>query len=82
MSKHGSTRSKGTAPNDVETPLRLLKFMEVSNRVTLGRTEIYARIKIATFPRPVPLGLRRVAWDEREIVAWMEAIIAKRKAAA
>lgn len=47
-------------------PLKAVK--EVS---TLSRASIYRRIKLGTFPKPVKIGERRVAWRSEDIHAWM-----------
>jgi prophage regulatory protein len=56
---------------DVETSTeRLLKLSEVSARVGLGKTRIYAMIAVGTFPAPYKIG-KASRWSEREVVAWI-----------
>ena len=63
-------RDKKTGGN---TPaLRILRFKEVCRRTGYSRSTIYLRIKEGTFPKPIPLGPRLVAWPEYEIVQWIE----------
>ncbi len=50
---------------------RLLRFPEVSERVALKRTAIYDRVGAGTFPAPVRLTERAVAWRESDIDAWI-----------
>lgn len=38
----------------------------------LSRSTIYDWMKRGTFPQPVKLGARAVAWRESDIVAWLE----------
>ena len=49
------------------TPLALLRRKEVEREVGLSRSTIYERIKAATFPAPVKLGLRAVGWRAADI---------------
>jgi len=61
----------------MNTPsLTFLRFRQVKNMVGLGKTTLYARIGQGTFPKPVSLGGRSVAWIESEVTAWMHARIA------
>lgn len=55
-------------------PLRLLRLPAVSDRVSLKRSAIYARIDAGDFPRPVVLSSCAVAWREDEIEAWIDAL--------
>lgn len=62
---------------------RLLRLPEVKQQVGLGRSSIYALLDPRsprhdpTFPKPVQLGPRAIAFSERELDSW----IAQRKAA-
>lgn len=48
----------------------LLRRPDVERQVGLKKTAIYDRIKEGTFPRPVKLGRRAVAWRASEIEKW------------
>jgi prophage regulatory protein len=61
--------------------MRLLRFTDVSGRVGLRHSAIYDAIRKGTFPRPVSLGRKAVAWLESEVDAWINARIAERDAA-
>lgn len=50
---------------------RLIRLPEVMNRVSLSRTAIYNRLKAGTFPKPVKLGSRAIAWQESSIDDWI-----------
>lgn len=52
--------------------IRLLRRPEVEQLVGLSRSTIYTRLEKGTFPKPVPLGGRLVAWVESDIQAWIE----------
>jgi len=61
---------------------KLLRLPQVMDLVGLRRTEIYRRISNGTFPSPVHLGARAVAWVESDIEAWIaQRIAASREAA-
>jgi len=53
----------------VRTFLRLPAVIGIVGR---QRTAIYGDIKAGTFPAPVRIGLRAVAWDSAEILKWQE----------
>jgi prophage regulatory protein len=57
-----------TRPNQSE---RLLKLPEVETTVSLRRSSIYAGVKAKTFPAPIKLSRRAVAWRDSEIQAWI-----------
>ena len=59
---------------------RFLTMAQVRERVTLSKTEIYRKIKAGSFPKPVPLGPRKVAFVEGEVTAWIEARLRARDA--
>lgn len=61
---------------------RLLRLPDVIVATGCGRSTIYDAIRAGTFPQPVPLGGRSVAWPESEIAAWIDARIAERDAKA
>lgn len=58
-------------------PLSLIRLPQVRQRVGLCRSSIYARIAGGTFPAPVSLGARAVAWDSRAVDAWIASRIAE-----
>ena len=49
---------------------RLLNKWAVERETSLDITTIYRRMKTGTFPQPVRVGKRRVAWRESDIAAW------------
>ncbi|MBS0289803.1 MAG: AlpA family transcriptional regulator [Proteobacteria bacterium] len=53
-------------------PYKFLRLSDVKNLTGLSRSTIYMKIAEKTFPRPIKLGERAVAWIERDIDAWME----------
>ena len=57
-------------------PECLLRLPEIMRRTGMARASIYAAIARGAFPKPIPLGLRSVAWPSGEIDAWIAAKIA------
>jgi prophage regulatory protein len=51
--------------------VKLLKLPEVIKRTTLPRTRLLAQIKGGTFPPPINLGGRAVAWIAQEVEEWI-----------
>lgn len=56
----------------------ILKLSSVSKVTTLGRTNIYKKIKEGTFPKPISLGPRAVGWLQSEIDEWIKGRVAAR----
>ena len=54
---------------------RFYRLQQVKHQVGLGRSAIYSGVQRGTFPAPVNIGARAVAWLSDEIEAWMEARI-------
>jgi prophage regulatory protein len=51
--------------------VRLLRLPDIIARVGLRRSAIYERIALGTFPRPVKIGERAIAFLEEEIEEWL-----------
>lgn len=47
-----------------------LRLKQVKMLVGLSRSTIYARIKQGTFPPPISIGYRAVAWTSSSIADW------------
>ena len=54
-------------------PEKLLRRREVEALTALSCSTIYGWMKAGTFPKPVVLGAKKVAWRESDIAAWLEA---------
>ena len=61
---------------------RFLRLHEVKQATGLGHATIYERMARGDFPKPVPLGGRRVGWIDAEIAEWQNQRIAARDAKA
>ena len=57
---------------------RLIKLPEVKHRTALSRSSIYEKVAQRTFPAPVHIGERSVAWVEDEVQAWIDDQINRR----
>ncbi len=53
---------------------RFLRLREVERLTALTRATLYRRIAAGSFPHPVQVGPRRVAWRERDVAAWQQAL--------
>jgi len=62
MDKIKLSATKKYTPQD--RPVRLIRLPEVKARVGLSRSSIYLKISEGTFPPPVKLGVRSVAWPD------------------
>lgn len=60
--------------------MRLIRLPEVLHKVGLCRSQVYNMCDKGTFPKPVSLGTRTVAWNEDEIHDWMMSKIRQRDA--
>ena len=54
----------------------LLRLPDVIARVGLPRSSLYAQIANGTFPAPIRIGVRAVAWDSAAINDWIAQRIA------
>lgn len=68
-------RPTGSAPSD-----RLLTFDQLSAKVGMKRTAIYAAIGARSFPAPVKIG-KLSRWIEAEVDAWIAMLQRCRKVA-
>lgn len=59
--------------------MKLIRLPEVMSRVGLGRTAIYALIKLGAFPAPVKQGTAS-HWPEPEIDAYQARLMSARQA--
>ena len=51
--------------------MRLIKIKEVIKMTSLSRATIYKYMADDSFPRPVSLGTKAVAWVEDEVENWI-----------
>ena len=58
----------------------LERLKRVMVRVTLSRPSIYRKVRDGSFPRPINLGGRAIAWLSSDIDAWIDARIAASRA--
>lgn len=56
----------------------LVREPEVLKRVPFSKPTLHRKVKEGTFPAPVKIGARAVAWVSEEIDAWERQLIAKR----
>lgn len=57
---------------------KLLRLTDVLNHIGLSSSSLYNRINDGTFPAPISLGARAVAWPEHEVQAIVSALIQER----
>ncbi len=58
---------------NMPTPsLRLLRLRQVMSVTGLARSTVYKYCSENSFPRPIHLGERNVAWVESEVQQWIE----------
>ncbi len=53
----------------------IISLAEVEITTSLSRSSIYRRIADGTFPKPFPLGGRRIGFSKNEVDAWIKARI-------
>jgi prophage regulatory protein len=74
------TRAGDLIGNVPDGGLRLLRREEVSLKTGLGRSAIYERMQLGTFPKAVVLSRKAVAWVSAEVDRWIADKIAERDA--
>lgn len=62
--------TKDHTPVTTDRP-RLIRLPEVKTRIGLSRSTIYNRIADKTFPAPITLSGKSVAWLESDIDDWI-----------
>ena len=53
---------------------RILRRREVERLTLLSKASIYRQMQMGTFPMPLKLGQRAVAWRADEIHAWIASL--------
>ena len=53
----------------------LWRLPTVETQTGLSKSEIYRRIKLGTFPKPLKLGARAVAWSSSSVEHWIKSLI-------
>jgi len=66
---------------DVPRTPSLLRRRQVERRTGLSRSTLYLRMSQGSFPKPVHLGVRSVAWLEADVSAWIEKRVAESRRA-
>lgn len=64
------------ATDTIRTPQSekaLARRRQVEQLVQLSRSTIYAAVKAGTFPAPVRIGTRAVAWRVADVEQWLDA---------
>ena len=65
----------------MEIQSKFIRLPVVIEKTGYRRTAIYKKISEGSFPRPVNLGPRAIAWLEEEIQEWMNERITERDSA-
>jgi prophage regulatory protein len=65
-----TTHERPTLGSDMPAFLRLPAVIRITG---LGRTTIYRMVADKKFPRPVPLGVRAIAWRTADVEQWSNA---------
>ncbi len=59
--------------NDEQRIPRLLNIRDVVAITSLSRRTLYVKSSDGSFPRPLKIGARRIAFREADVRAWLEA---------
>lgn len=65
--------------NQIALGNRLLRRKDVEQKTGKSRSAIYDGIRQGTFPAPVPIGGKSVAWLEEEVDSWIAHCLEARK---
>lgn len=57
---------------------RLIRIREVLQLCGLSRAALYRKIKLHSFPAPVKLSARSVAWLQDDVMQWIDSRVALR----
>jgi len=58
-----------------QSPGTLMRLPSVEAKTGLSKSEIYRRIREKSFPQPLKLGARAVAWSSAEVDAWIQSLV-------
>jgi prophage regulatory protein len=61
--------------NDCSGKHSLFRLPKVLDKTGLGKTRLYELMAEGSFPRPISIGLRSVAWPSEEVDRWVKARI-------
>lgn len=61
---------------------RVIRRREVTNITGLSKASIYLKMKEGSFPKPIKISSRAVAWPEKDIFAWLREKVDARDAQA
>jgi len=53
--------------------MRIIRYPELKNKVTLSRTQIWRLERAGRFPKRIQISDNSVGWDDADIEAWMQA---------
>lgn len=62
----------------MSTPQKFMRLPAVMDTTGVSRSTLLRWVKAGTFPAPVNLGARAVAWDSTEVAMWQAARLATR----
>ena len=51
---------------------RLIRLPEVENLIGCKKSTVYTMVREGTFPKPIRLSSRMVAWPETAVLQWMQ----------
>lgn len=71
--KAGARTPHANAARPLQSDKALARRRQVEQLVQLSRSTIYAGVKTGTFPAPIRIGARAVAWRLSDVEAWLEA---------
>jgi prophage regulatory protein len=60
------------------TPQKIIMMRDLTQFTGLKETQIEAKVRDGTFPPPVRLSARRLAWLETDVARWQQERIAER----
>jgi len=67
-------------PKDLpDSYFELLRRIQVQKKTGLSKSGIYSGLKNKTFPKPVKIGPRAVAWRKSEINGWIDSLHANKE---
>ena len=75
-----TTKRLVTQP-DIQAEVSFLRLPELKSVTGLSKSSLYALIRAKTFPSPVQLGPRMVAWVRSEVRQWAAERISKSRSA-
>jgi len=54
----------------MQTPEKFIRLRELQPLIGLKKASVYRKLRAGTFPRPIKIGDRAIAWRASDVAQW------------